>query len=242
MKFNLFPLVIFAALAGCLETTEVQNTSAPVASKAKQSEPATRAPSASAVQAYASVAAQVQPVARAVCRKAKGLRCNFIFAIDDRADMPANAFQTVNDAGRPVIIFTTKLLETVRNKDELAFILAHEAAHHVLGHLDTKNDSAILRGMSAKVDAVASGKNEKAVEEAWKRGVRDGILVYSKAFELEADVLGARITEQAGFDALKGALYFNSIRDPGNRVYSTHPRNADRLRAVRAEVARIRGG
>ncbi|MGV6812735.1 MAG: M48 family metalloprotease [Brevirhabdus sp.] len=243
MKRLILKISFLSLLAGCMATGEINQIEAPVDPKSKpaKSAPATRSASRSAMQAYAVTATRILPVAQSACRKRRGLKCNFRFGVDERASMPSNAFQTVDDADRPLIIFTSKLLDSVRNQDELAFIIAHEAAHHILGHLETRNESALLKGMSAKVGAVAGGKNEKAVEAAWKRGVRDGILVYSKQFEIEADVLGAIITENAGYDALTGALYFNRIPDPGNRIYATHPRNADRLRAVRAAVAKLRG-
>ena len=53
----------------------------------------------------------------------------------------------------------------------------------------------------------------------------------------EADSLGARIAQRAGYDALRGVLYFQDAADPGNRFLGTHPPNADRIRVVRQAVS-----
>ena len=50
--------------------------------------------------------------------------------------------------------------------------------------------------------------------------------------------LGAQIAERAGYDAVRGVLYFQEAADPGNRFLGTHPPNADRIRIVRQTVGR----
>ena len=46
---------------------------------------------------------------------------------------------TLQAQGRPVIFFTLGLIADARNSDELAFVLGHEAAHHIAGHLAASN-------------------------------------------------------------------------------------------------------
>ena len=38
---------------------------------------------------------------------------------------------------------TVPLIAEVRNRDELAFIISHEAAHHILGHIAQQNETAM---------------------------------------------------------------------------------------------------
>ena len=56
---------------------------------------------------------------------------------------------------------------------------------------------------------------------------------------IEADRLGAQMTQKAGFDAVRGAAYFTRIPDAGNRFFGTHPRNAYRIAGVKAAVAEL---
>lgn len=75
------------------------------------------------------------------------------------------------------------------------------------------------------------------MQSAEQIGASLGARTYSKDFELEADQLGTVITARAGFDPVRGALFFNRIPDPGNRFLGTHPPNAARMDIVRKTAA-----
>lgn len=49
--------------------------------------------------------------------------------------------------------------------------------------------------------------------------------------------MGTIITLKAGYDAVRGAEFFNRLPDPGNQFLGTHPPNADRLATVRKAAA-----
>ena len=68
-------------------------------------------------------------------RRAPQINCQFVILLDTRPNQPPNAFQTLGKDGQPVIIFTLAVLATAQNDDELAFVLGHESAHHIQGHL-----------------------------------------------------------------------------------------------------------
>ena len=90
-----------------------------------------------AARTFVEVVDRVVPVAEAICReRTRNVPCAFQIAIDDRPGQAPNAFQTVDDQGNPVIAFNLALLMDVRNADELAFVMGHETAHHIAGHLD----------------------------------------------------------------------------------------------------------
>ena len=80
------------------------------------------------------------------------------------------------------------------------------------------------------------GLDPAGVEATTNIGGTIGARRFSKDFELEADALGARIAEAAGYDALRGVLYFERAPDPGDRFLGTHPPNPDRIRIVRQTV------
>jgi len=186
-----------------------------------------------AAENFVTVVDQVEPIAERICRaEAPGTACDYQIVVDNRIEMPPNAFQTVDQAGRPIIAFTVSLIAEARNRDELAFILGHEAAHHIAGHLARQQDTALRGALLGGVLASLSGADPDAISQAQRIGATVGARAYSKEFELQADALGTVIAFRAGYDPLIGAQYFTRIDDPGNQFLGTHPPNAARLRTV----------
>lgn len=194
-----------------------------------------------AVRNFIAVIDAVEPVAEAECRRrAPQSNCDFRIVVDDSPGAPPNAFQTLDDAGRPIIAFTIPLIAKVRNRDEMAFILSHEAAHHIEGHLARQRQNATLgAAVFGQLAGVIGGSNPDAIVAAQEFGAALGARTYSKDFELEADALGTVITARAGFNPLRGAEFFFRIPDPGDSFLGTHPANRDRVAIVRQTAARF---
>lgn len=223
-------LAVMAAitLAGC----DVATTSTPLAV-----EPIGDVPRASATN-FSQVIRVMEPVAERECRtRTSGVNCDFRILVDDRPGQPSNAFQTLDRSGRPIIVFTQGLIDDARNVDELAFVLGHEAAHHIAGHIPRQQQNAVAGAVIAGSLAVLLGGGADAVQSAQQTGARVGARTYSKDFELEADALGTVITARSGFDPLRGAKFFTRIPDPGDRFLGTHPPNAQRIEIVRRTAA-----
>lgn len=189
-------------------------------------------------RAFIDVVERVEPVAERACaRRAPRMNCDFLIVVDDRLDQPANAFQTIDENGRPIIAFTIALIASAQNPDELAFVMAHEAAHHIEGHIERQQRNAVLGAAVLGQLAGATGADASAVQSAQEIGAALGARTYSKEFELEADRLGAVIAHQAGYNPVLGAAFFNRIPDPGDRFLGTHPPNAERIAAVNQVAA-----
>lgn len=242
---------VLVALAGALLVSACASVpaSGPVAG-APQAGAVLRAPATDTAAAAPDLRAQalsfvrtvgtVEPVAEAECLRLSGpaRNCDFRIVVDDRPGMPPNAFQTVDSAGRPVIAFTLALIAEARNADELAFVMAHEAAHHIAGHLERQNRNATLGAVVFGQLASALGTSDpEALRSAQELGAVVGARTYSQDFELEADELGTIIAIRAGYDPLLGAAFFDRIPDPGDRFLGTHPPNAARIATVRQTVA-----
>ncbi|WP_367379440.1 M48 family metalloprotease [Loktanella sp. 3ANDIMAR09] len=185
-----------------------------------------------AVQMLVQVVDRIEPVAEAECRAA-GIEpnCDFEFAIDANPRSPPNAFQTLVNGNQPLIAFTGTLVAEARNADELAFILSHEAAHHILGHIAQQRQAASI-GAAVMGQLVGLSDDPRTRREAAAFGAAVGARTYSQQFELQADALGTVIAARAGYDPLRGAEFFFRIPDPGNTFLGTHPANADRVRVV----------
>ncbi|MEP2641900.1 M48 family metallopeptidase [Roseobacter sp.] len=224
-------IVAACALAGC-DATSLTN---PVSGGAPQG----AVPQARAAN-FAQVVQILEPVAERECRaRTSQVDCDFKIRVDSRPNQPANAFQTLDDNGRPLIVFTQALIDDARNADELAFVLGHEAAHHIQGHIPRQQQNAVAGAVIAGSLTVLLGGSAEAVEAAQRSGAQFGARSYSKNFELEADALGTVITSRAGFDPVRGAEFFTRIPDPGDRFLGTHPPNAQRINIVRRTASQL---
>ncbi len=195
-----------------------------------------------AARNFVAVVTRMEPVVEQECRlRSPHLNCDFLIVVDDRPGQPPNAFQTQDRSGRPVIAFTLPLIAEVQNQDELAFVMGHEASHHIMGHLDRTRESALTGALIFGTLASIGGGGDGAVTQAQQIGASVGARRYSQDFELEADQMGTEIAFDAGFDPGRGALFFARLPDPGNRFLGTHPPNAERAQAVQQTLARLRG-
>lgn len=194
-----------------------------------------------AARRFVEVVAQVEPVAERLCRNsAPDLDCDLRIVVDTRPNQPANAYQTIDARGRPAIVFSLRLIFMAENADELAFVMGHEAAHHIAGHFARTRDNAFAGAVLGGVLAGLAGGDGAAVATARDLGAAKAALQYSKGFELEADALGTRIAYLAGYDPEIGAVFFTRIPDPGGRFLATHPPNRARIAAVRQTMAVLR--
>jgi len=121
-------------------------------------------------------------------------------------------------------IMTTRLLEFVRSDDELAVVLAHEAAHNILGHPGQLEEEKVPKGILANF-----GKNAERI----------------RATEEEADRLGLKLLWAAGFDVSAALpfwrrLYATYDPIPTPKFFSRHPSLAARERIVEETVAELR--
>lgn len=188
---------------------------------------------------FTAVVDRLAPVVQDTCEAADLVRnCKIRLYVAEASDGTANAFQSVDGFGRPFVLVTSALLEEVRNEDEVALILAHEAAHHILNHLERQKADAIEAAAALAEAAERDGASRQDVRRAERVGALVGARLYAQEYELEADALGAIILRDAGFNALRGAEFFFRIPDPGNHALNSHPSNAERRKVVRDAVLR----
>ena len=230
---RLIALALLPVLAGCTVAT-----TAPNVPSQPQPQVSRVAGSPQTAGDFRAVAARVEPVAERACRsRTKGDNCDFRIIIDNDSDLGANAYQTYDKNGRPILAITPALIRDMRNRDELAFVVGHEAAHHIEGHIAQTQAPAQTGAILGAVLGSVAGLNQAGVETVTNIGGTVGARRFSKEFELEADALGAQIAEAAGYDALRGIQYFARANDPGNQFLGTHPPNAERIQPVRQTAA-----
>lgn len=226
-------LGLSGALTACVDTTGAVTSPRPAPAVAGTGGHVT-------VNDFANVVARVEPVAERECRqRAPGANCDFKIVVESDPKAPANAWQMVDKSGRPVLTFTVALIAEVENRDELAFIMGHEAAHHISGHLARTQKTALTGALLGGVLVAAMGGDAGAIDAAQDLGATVGARSYSKGYELEADQLGTVIAYHAGYNPVRGAAYFTRIADPGDRFLGSHPPNAQRIETVRRTMATL---
>lgn len=219
------------ALGGCTVTTQAPRPGNPAPSEVAVNK--RMVPTNAQLQSFSRVVRTMEPVAERECnRRTSGLNCDFKVVVDDRPGQPANAFQTLDRSGRPVLAFNLAFIAQARNADELAFVMGHESAHHISGHIARQRQNAAAGAILLGGIAAITGAGASTISNAQDIGAAFGARTYSKEFELEADALGTIITKRAGYDPIRGAQFFTQIPDPGDRFLGTHPPNAQRMETV----------
>ncbi|MEC3861261.1 M48 family metallopeptidase [Mesobacterium sp. TK19101] len=229
-------VLIVIALAAC----EPIQTTQSIPQRQDLSRGEVRALAQRAAQQFVSVVDRVEPVAEEECRRAtRGVNCDYQIVVDDTPGEAPNAFQTVDANGRPILAFNLALILSAQNADELAFVMGHEASHHIAGHLGRAQQNAAVGALIFSGLAALGGGSADAVRNAEQMGASLGARSFSKEFELEADRLGTVIAIRAGFDPVRGAEFFTRLPDPGDKFLGTHPPNAARIEAVRRTAAAL---
>ncbi len=125
------------------------------------------------------------------------------------------------------VFVTRPLLELCQwNPDEMAFILGHEMAHIVQGHvMDRLLADSMIRAALGRL-TLGGGLLGKPIIGLAATLVNQG---YSRDQELEADRVGNQLARQAGFDPTAAARLFARLRtlggdrSPLSGYFSAHP-------------------
>jgi beta-barrel assembly-enhancing protease len=193
----------------------------------------------------ASIERYLNDVARALVAGAPGARYPYRVRAVDSTDINAFTFPG------GFLYVNRGLLEATRNESELAGVLAHEIAHVALRHGTHQASKAyaaqaglgILGGLLGRG---GNGRTGQIVEAVGGLGLNAVFLKFSRNDEHEADLVGVRMMQRAGYDTSAMASFFELLRqqqarDPGKleQFFSSHPAPADRAARIRAEAERL---
>ena len=141
-----------------------------------------------------------------------------------------------------IIVVTMGMIEAVENPDEMAFVVAHELAHIVAGHIDKRNRNAFLGGLlGAFVDVLACGGRVVCPTRSTRAGMAAGATAFSVEFEEEADYFAALFLIRAGFDSeVAAGLWLRMASASGLGYSQTHPAYAGRYANIIVQAEEIR--
>jgi len=148
--------------------------------------------------------------------------------------------------GGPIYV-NMGIIEMCDTEDQLAAVLAHEMSHvaarHTTEMLTTQNLTQLA--LVAAVSVIPVPVPPIAWEGA-KLGYVLGLLTYSRGMEAEADRLGLRLMNAAGYDPAEMAAVFRKLGEQQRslpslveRFTSSHPLDEDRVRAVETQLSTL---
>ena len=140
------------------------------------------------------------------------------------------------------------LINTARTEGELAGVIAHEIAHIALRH-GTHNASkayAAQAGLGVLGGLLGRGQGrttQSIINVVGGLGLNAVFLKYSRDAETQADIVGAQIMAQAGYDPMGMVSLFELLQSQGGggsiEFLSDHPAPENRAARIRQEAAQI---
>lgn len=135
---------------------------------------------------------------------------------DARASGFPFSFTLVNDRsinafalpGGPTFIHSG-LVQAADNEAQVAGVLAHEIAHVVLRHGTNQTSKANLLQIPALLAGVATGSNLLA--QLTQLGATGFLLKFSRSAETDADAMGTRLMNEAGYNPIEMARFFEKL-------------------------------
>lgn len=139
-------------------------------------------------------------------------------------------------------------IAAARNEGELAGVMAHEIAHAALRHGTNQATKAQLAEMGLGILGAVAGSGEnpdlgQAVSAIGGLGANMLFLKYGRAAEKEADLEGARILAEAGYDPRDMANFFKTLEAEGGQqlpeMLSDHPDPGNRIKYILDEIPKL---
>ena len=137
------------------------------------------------------------------------------------------------------------MIAAAQTEAEMAGVMAHELSHVALRHgtaqatKATKYELGTLLG--AVVGSIIGGQVGGAVAQSTQFGLGTAFLRFGREFEQQADLLGARIMADAGYDPIAMATMFKTIEAQGGaggpQWLSSHPNPGARSEYITREAA-----
>lgn len=139
------------------------------------------------------------------------------------------------------------MIEAARNEGEMAGVMAHELSHVALRHGTAQATKGQKYGLLAGILGIGGqiiGGVPGAAAQIAGQGVGVYFLKFSREYETEADILGARIMAGAGYDPRDLANMFKTIEQQsgggGGGFLSDHPSPANRYEKINQEAEYLR--
>ncbi|MDG1286584.1 MAG: M48 family metallopeptidase [Rickettsiales bacterium] len=196
-------------------------------------------------QRLSRIAKRVGPAAIKLCntlRKQetieKDQRCLFHVELGASKDDSINAY-----ADGHKLVISRRLMQLVKRDDQLGFIIAHEFAHSIMGHLDDQ-ETNIMGGtiLGSILDAATAGAGINTSGGFGQIGAEMSLLSFSANYENEADYVGLYILNRAGYKiGQAGEVWrlMSAVNPDAIYTETTHPTSPERFVMMKKTVDEI---
>ena len=147
------------------------------------------------------------------------------------------------------VFLNSGIILAMENEDELAAVISHEIGHVVARHIAKQSEKGKTLSLATLgtilAGLVLGGKTGAAMATTGMAAAETAMLKYSRDDELEADYLGLKFMERAGFDRRGMLTMLRKMRrtigpassDPPAYLL-THPAIEDRVSDLEVQLAR----
>ena len=166
---------------------------------------------------------------------------NFTYQFNVIATKEINAFALPGG----YIFVNAGTIAAARNEGELAGVMAHEIAHVALRHPTNQVSKAYVAQRGLRIIRKATGADiGQILEQVGGAGANLLFLKFGRTAETQADLEGARIMAQAGYDPRDMAGFFELLQaKSGQRTpefLSDHPDPGNRVAAINRELPSLK--
>jgi len=136
----------------------------------------------------------------------------------------------------------TGLISAADNEAQLVGVLAHELSHVALRHGTNQASKANLIQLPAMLAGAVMGGSllGQLAQVGVGLGANSVLLKFSRGAERDADLLGAQMMSQAGYNPIEMARFFEKLEAQGGskipQFLSDHPNPGNRVKAVEDEI------
>ncbi len=165
---------------------------------------------------------------------------NFPYTFKVVADTSINAFAL---PGGPMFVHTG-LISAAESESQIAAVLAHEISHVALRHGTHQASKAnLIQIPAAMASGMLGGGLLGTLEQAGIGLLANGMLLkYSRDAETQADLMGAQIMAQAGYNPIEMARFFEKLQTESGKgskignMLSDHPNPENRVKNVEDQI------
>ncbi len=181
----------------------------------------------------------VRQLGARLAAKAPGF--NFTYQFNVIATKEINAFALPGG----YIFVNAGTIAAARNEGELAGVMAHEISHVALRHPTNQVSKAYVAQRGMKIIRRVTGADIGGIlEQVGGAGANLLFLKFGRTAETQADLEGARIMSEAGYDPRNMASFFELLQSKtGQRTpefMSDHPDPGNRVAAINRELPSLK--
>lgn len=173
--------------------------------------------------------------------KAPGAKYPYTFKVVNQKEINAFALP-----GGPIYI-NLGTIQAASNESELAGVMAHEIAHVVMRHSvnQASKQAAAQIPLAILGGRLGGGMAGQLAQLGIGFGVGSLFMKYSRDAEREADLVGADILHDAGYNPNGMVTFFRKLEGEGgsrgSEFFQSHPNPGNRAQLVAKEIATLGG-